>query len=364
MIGAIVLFILGAGSFAAAFYLKGILVFGNTADTLLFWGAIVLGVILAILGIDRLEREYGFLNALLEKRDAKAAKAAKAKKAAPAAAEPKKEEKTAKTPVKNPAWSFKKSGALGSVGRMIGFLVAHTVILAGGSYALMILKETGKLGSTLHWIPIALTVIFYLATFIIGYSLDEESPVFKDLSVLWHTKKEVSAQVGKILSQTGYAYYHVRVVRLFALIFIAEAAVATLITPFGLNFLVATPMILLISLIHYKPEGVGDILSDLIKKKAGDDWAKYLCPNKKCGVILGKYHIADHTALTNEQQSLGSNTYRVTDTYSNGYDTLKIHHTEKEYYVRTDTTYHHWYSCPRCGTRWEKDISYSDKQYL
>ncbi len=364
MIGAIMLFLLGAGSIGAAFYLKTLLAFGNAADTALFWGAIVLGVILVILGIDRLEREYGFLNALLEKRDAKAAKVAKAKKTAPAAAAPKKDEKSAKSPKRNPAWSFKKSGALGSIGRMIGFLIAHTVILSGGSYTLMMLNVIGELGSTLHWIPITVTVIFYLATFVIGYSLDEESPVFKDLSVLWHTKKEVSAQVGKILYQTGYAYYHLRVVRVFALIFIVEAAVTALITPFGLNFLLATPVILLISLIHYKPEGVGDILSDLIKKKAGDDWAKYLCPNKKCGVILGKYHTADRTALTSEKQSLGSDTYRVTDTYSNGYDTLKVHRTEKEYYVRTDTTYHHWYSCPRCGTRWEENASYSEKQYV
>ena len=142
------------------------------------------------------------------------------------------------------------------------------------------------------------------------------------------------------------------------------AGVAAIITPVGLNFLSATPLILLILLTHTKDKTAGEITNEFITKKVGEGWQKHLCPNKKCGAILGKYHIADHTALTSEKQSLGSDTYDVTDTYSNGYDTLKVHRREKEYFVRTDKIYHHWYSCPRCGTRWEDEASYSDKEYI
>ncbi len=359
MIGAIVFFLLGAGSIGLSFYLKTVLVFGGVADRILFWVPIVLGVILLIAGIDRLEREYGFLGALLDRRDAKKAKAKKTEKTAEPAPT---KEKTAKRAAKNPAWSFKTSGALGSVGRMIGFSVAHVALITVAWYLLTMFRETGKLDSTLHWVPITVAAIFYFASFIVGYSLNTDSFVFKKILVVGHTRKEVCDQIGKALSATGYAYYHVRVVRLFVPIFIAEAAVATLLTPFALNFLVATPMILLISLIHHKPEGVGDVVSDLITKAAGDNWRKHLCP--KCGAILGKFHIADSREMTGEQRSLGSETYTVTDKYTNGYDTLYVDRTEKEYYVHTQTSYKTQYSCPRCKHRWTKNEYSSSREYI
>ncbi|MBE6594160.1 MAG: hypothetical protein E7644_00015 [Ruminococcaceae bacterium] len=354
MIGSIVLFLLGIGCFAISAYVKPLLSFeGNTADYVLLWAPIAVGVILLLIGIGRLEAEYGFLSALFDKRDTKQAGAQK---------KPQKKPNEKKKYTKNPAWTFKASGASDTVGTMALVFVGATVVIAIACYVMFMLTAIGKFHGPLHWIPIAAAALFYLVIFAIFYSLNEDNRVFKHVYPHGKTREEVRVALAKVLRETGYAYYHLKVVRWSALCFILQAGIAALITPSGLNFLAATPMILIISLIHHRPESAGDITSSFIAKRMGDDWSQHLC--KKCGAILGKYHVPDSTAETGKSQSIGSEAYRVTDEYTDGYNTLRVHRTEKEYYVKTNTSYHSTYSCPRCKNRWSEDKSYSEKKYL
>ena len=78
MIGAIILFIFGAASIGLVLFMKNYIDLSSNPSFVWFHiGFIALGVVLIVLGIDRLEKEYGFLNALLEKRDRHRAKIAK-----------------------------------------------------------------------------------------------------------------------------------------------------------------------------------------------------------------------------------------------------------------------------------------------
>lgn len=70
MIGAIVLCILGAASIGLVFFMKNYIDLSSNPSFVWFHiGFIALGVVLIVWGIDRIEKEYGFLNALLDKRD-------------------------------------------------------------------------------------------------------------------------------------------------------------------------------------------------------------------------------------------------------------------------------------------------------
>ena len=357
MIGAIVLFLLSIGCFVLSAYAKPFLAFSrNAMDYVLFWGPIVVGVVLLLIGIDRLEREYGFLNALLNKRDAKRAKAQKKTPQKPT--EPKEKKKYAK----NPAWTFKASGASDTAGTMALIFVGTTIVIGIACYVMFMMTAIGEFHGPLHWIPIVAAALLYFLIFTICYSLNEENRVFEHVYPHGKTREEVRVALAKVLQKTGYAHYHLKVMRWSALCFILQAGVAALITPSGLNFLAATPVILFILLIHYRPESAGDITNSFIAKRIGDDWSQHLC--KKCGAILGKYHVPDSTAETGKSQSIGSEAYRVTDEYTDGYNTLRVHRTEKEYYVKTNTSYHSTYSCPRCKNRWSEDKSYSEKKYL
>ena len=78
MIGTIILFIFGAASIGLVLFMKNYIDLSSNPSFVWFHiGFIALGVVLIVWGIDRIEKEYGFLNALLEKRDRHRAEIAK-----------------------------------------------------------------------------------------------------------------------------------------------------------------------------------------------------------------------------------------------------------------------------------------------
>ena len=78
MIGAIILFIFGAASIGLVLFMKNYIDLSSNPSFVWFHiGFIALGVVLIVWGIDRVEKEYGFLNALLDKRDRRQAEIAK-----------------------------------------------------------------------------------------------------------------------------------------------------------------------------------------------------------------------------------------------------------------------------------------------
>lgn len=344
MIGAIIFFLLGGGSFFLAYYLKGALTFeGGAADHILFWGAIVLGVIFALIGIDRLMRFLG------ERRESEK-KPADAKK------------KTAKAAAQKPKTSFSEGGGMDALGTAIILFVAEALLMLITCLVVhWFFEDKIDLFST---ILIILAALSYFLVFLGLAELNCEHEFFKKCKVCYRTRNEVYADVDKILSQTGYAVHVHRLALAMAPVFLLQAGIAVLIDPLCINFLVATPVILFITLIHILsgPKKTGEVTNDLIAHREGDDWKKHLCP--KCGAILGKGHLADSSTLTGQSQSLGSRTYTVTDKYTNGYDTLYVDRTEKDYFIRTDSTYHHRYSCPRCKHTWSKDEYSSSREYI
>lgn len=413
MFDIIALLLIGIGGIVLSIFLKNNLVFdGNTSDYFLFWGSLVFGIIFVLWGLILVEREFGIIDSIIKKSKAKKAKKngsnasgkadskaanAVSKNGATASAKVAASGKatvnskasgvgnantTAKTSVAgsvadksangskkskifakpNANWSFKTSGADSQITVIITVAIIHAIVLAIACYVMTMLSVIEKMKGTFHWVPIVLAVVAYLFVSVGVFELDANNRLFKKVYVINHTIDDVYKKLDEILKSTGYAYYHKIVTMIGMPVFILEAGIASIISPFALNFLVATPMILFIMFLYRKTITAKEFAESFMKNKAGDDWKQYTCSN--CGAYISKYPISDSTTLVNKSESLGSSVSTVTDVYSNGWDKIYVDRQEKSYHIDTRTTYHSKYHCERCGYKWEETKTYDTRKNL
>lgn len=409
MFDIIALLLIGIGGIVLSIFLKNNLVFdGNTSDYFLFWGSLVFGIIFVLWGLILVEREFGIIDSIIKKSKAKKAKKngsnesgkadskaanAVSKNGATASAKvtasgkatvtgkasgvgnanatskgasqtksangSKKSKIFAKP---NPNWSFKTSGADSQITVIITIAIIHAIVLAIACYVMTMLSVIEKMKGTFHWVPIVLAVVAYLFVSVGVFELDANNSLFKKISVYHRTVDDVYKDLDKILKSTGYAYYHKIVTMIGMPVLILEAGIASIISPFALNFLVATPMILFIMFLYRKTITAKEFAESFMKNKAGDDWKQYTCSN--CGAYISKFPISDSTTLVNKSESLGSSVSTVTDVYSNGWDKIYVDRQEKSYHIDTRTTYHSKYHCERCGYKWEETKTYDTRKNL
>ena len=231
----------------------------------------------------------------------------------------------------------------------IFLLIAIAIYCLLGSWILSWFITPTDIINHVHWLPIVISAFVFFFAGVIALMPDNDSPVFNNFNPRLKTEKETAAYLAKRSKETRYTEQRIVIYTVAVIAVMLEVAIASFLNAFCLNFLFATPALIL-SIFYIKNV---DNTDAYICHKRGEDWRKRVCP--KCGAIDSIY-LSNSTECQNSK-NLGSTTTTVTDTYTDGWNTISVKHDEKSYHVDHSYAYFNEHTCQRCGNKSSRYVS-------